>query len=253
MDKTPKEAFEQLCAEAKKDRNVVGLFLGGSRGKGFENERSDYDVRMIVKNAAAARYRKKSKNKIKGIDLTVLSISEFFRHAAWESGTFWNRYDHTHARALIDRDGRIQKLIDEKGSVPKNKIKEYVFAQIDAYLNAFIRSVESFRKDDIVGIRLEAAMSIPSFLNAIFGIEGRIAPFADYLIREFLRYPLRKFPWPSERIFNAILKILTTGDLKTQQELEAVVESYFRKAGYGKVFDAWDERLPEAAKYKVGK
>jgi hypothetical protein len=252
MENAPKKSFDQLFNEAKKDQNIIGLFLGGSRGKGFENERSDYDIRMIVKDAAAARYKKRFRNKIKGLDLTVLSESEFSGHAVWLSATHWNRYDHTRAKALIDRTGKIQELIDDKGLVPKSKIKAYVAEQIDSYLNAFIRSIESSRKDDIIGIRLEAAISIPCFLNAVFGVEGRTAPFADYLVRELSRYPLKKFPWPSGRIFSAMLKILETGDLKTQQELERTVESFFRKEGYGRVFDAWDERLPEAVKFKIG-
>ncbi|MBU3925233.1 hypothetical protein KJ854_04835 [Patescibacteria group bacterium] len=40
---TAKQKFENLLREAKDDSNIVGFFLGGSRGKGMENEFSDWD------------------------------------------------------------------------------------------------------------------------------------------------------------------------------------------------------------------
>ena len=49
MIKTHHEIFEELLNEAKNDENITGFFLGGSRGKGYENDLSDYDLQMIVK------------------------------------------------------------------------------------------------------------------------------------------------------------------------------------------------------------
>ena len=41
MTKTHHEIFEDLLNEAKTDENIIGFFLGGSRGKGYENDLSD--------------------------------------------------------------------------------------------------------------------------------------------------------------------------------------------------------------------
>ena len=40
-----------------------------------------------------------------------------------------------HIRVLIDRNKKIQKLVDEKGKIPKSKIKSYVSGALDAYIN----------------------------------------------------------------------------------------------------------------------
>ena len=49
--------YEQFLAQARIDPAVVGLVLGGSRGKGFQSARSDYDLYLIVRDEAVARYR----------------------------------------------------------------------------------------------------------------------------------------------------------------------------------------------------
>ncbi|MEK7212270.1 MAG: hypothetical protein AAB686_01160, partial [Patescibacteria group bacterium] len=202
---------------------------------------SDYDLQMIVKDEVAEKYKKKFDREMPEIDLSVSSLSEFSKYAQWQSDTHWDRYDFTHVQALVDKTGgEIQKLIDEKGSIPKEKRDEFINGSIDAYMNSFFRSVKSYRKQDVVGVRLESAASIPYLLNALFALHDRATPFANYLTRELKRRPLEKFPWSSEKLLGTLLKILENGDLKTQQDLARTVESAFRKEGYGKVFDDWE-------------
>lgn len=241
MIKTHHEIFDDLLNEAKTDNNIIGFFLGGSRGKGYENDLSDYDLHMIVKDDVAEEYKKKFDREMPEIDLSVSSLSEFSEYAQWQSNTYWDRYDFTHVQALVDKTGgEIQKLIDEKGSIPKEKRDEFINGSIDAYMNGFFRSVKSYRKQDAAGVRLEAAASIPYLLNALFALHDRATPFANYLSRELQRRPLEKFSWNTEKFLAALLKILDDGDLKTQQELAKTVETDFRKEGYGKVFDGWE-------------
>ena len=250
MNKTHHEIFGELLHEAKVDDNIIGFFLGGSRGKGYENELSDYDIHMIVKDEVAEEYKKKFNQELPEVDLGVSSLSEFRRYAGWQSDAHWDRYDFTHVQALVDKTGEIQKLIDEKGSIPKDKRDEFINGQIDAYLNGFFRSVKSYRRRDAVGVRLESAASIPYLLNAIFALHDRATPFANYLTQELKRRPIEKFPWPPEKLLEALLRILESGNLKTQQELAKTIESVFRKEGYNKVFDDWGEKFPWALNFE---
>ncbi|MBU1934817.1 nucleotidyltransferase domain-containing protein, partial [Patescibacteria group bacterium] len=59
MSQKSDQQFTELLETAKKDPNIIGFFLGGSRGKGFENELSDYDPRMVVNDKIADEYKKK--------------------------------------------------------------------------------------------------------------------------------------------------------------------------------------------------
>lgn len=251
MDQESQNKFGQLIAESAADDNIIGMFLGGSRGKGFENDGSDYDIRLVVKDEVTFEYvQKYPKYFSPGIDIAVISFSEFQNYARWGSDTAWDRYEYTRAKALVDKNGMIQKIIDEKGSLPPAEIANYINEQLDAYLNYFIRSVEAGAKNNHVGLRLEAALSLPCLLNAVFAAEDRLAPFADYLEKELDRYPLKKFPLSSRDLIFSILKILDSGDISAQRALEIIVERYFRGIGFDRVFDGWGERLPRAASEK---
>jgi len=232
--------FDELLQAAKTDGNIVGFFLTGSRGKGNEYDFSDYDIYVIVKEGAVRDYKNKFETiKSPEIDLGVMSVSEFAAYARWQGSVRWDRYSFAHVKALVDKTGEIQKLIDEKGSIPSDKRDDFINGSIDAYINGFFRSVKSFRRQNVAGFRLEAAASIPYLLDALFALRGRTAPFLDYLAWELQHYPLEGFSWTTAEFLAVLLKILENGDLKTQQKLAIAAEAVFRAEGHGSVFDAW--------------
>ena len=47
------EIFNKFVEEARKDPNIIGFFLNGSRGKGQATKYSDYDIEVIVKDKVA--------------------------------------------------------------------------------------------------------------------------------------------------------------------------------------------------------
>lgn len=253
MPHTPKETFEELLREAQTDDNIIGFFLGGSRGKGYEHEYSDYDIYVVVKDEAAKEYEKKYEKRElpSDVDLIIYSFSDFKKHAAWGSSTAWDRYGYTRVKALVDKKGGgIQRILDEKGVLPRDQQDVFIHGVLNGYLNAFYRSVKSYRKKDAVGMRLSAAASIPYLLHAVFALHGRVMSYGDYLTRELKDFPLKKFPWSSGKLLDTILEILTTGDIKVQQELAKTVEEVFRAAGYNQVFDDWEGKDRWAMGYK---
>jgi len=172
------EKFNQLLELAKTDDNVVGLFLTGSRGKGFENEHSDYDAKIIVLDDVAETYIKEfEKIKSEEIDPSVMSLSNFKSYAEWNSSFAWDRYTFFGVKALIDKTGEIQKLIDEKGIIPEQERHDFIASSLDGYINQVYRSIKCFRNNNIVGASLEAAVSIPSLLDLVFALDNRHRPF----------------------------------------------------------------------------
>ncbi|MCX6743714.1 MAG: nucleotidyltransferase domain-containing protein [Candidatus Parcubacteria bacterium] len=251
MKKSHHQIFKEFLQTAKTDNNIIGVFLGGSRGKGYENESSDYDIWIIVKDKVLARYKKKYKNNDFDIDYIVYSLTQFEKYALLGSDSGWDRYNFTRVKALIDKNGKIQKLLNDKGSLSKDKKEEYIKGQLDAYVNSFYRSVKAIAKNESLGARLEAANSIPLLLNALFGLHNRITPFPNYLSRELKTLPMAKLPFSSGKFLNILMKILKTGDLKTQQLLAKTVEKLFRKSGYGSVLDNWSGKDKWAMNYKL--
>ena len=63
--KTNEEIFNEFVEEARKDPNIIGFFLSGSRGKGLATKYSDYDIKVVVKDEVAKLYKKKYQKKSK--------------------------------------------------------------------------------------------------------------------------------------------------------------------------------------------
>lgn len=239
-------SFERLVEEAQRDRNVVGLFLGGSRGKGRETKDSDYDTYVIVRDGVVKAFRRKyGRRSSPLIEISVMSESEFRAHAALDGPDAANRYDFAHVKALLDRNGRIQSLLEEKGRIPRNRVRAYVSSHLDAYVSAVYRSFKYWQDGDSFPARLEAAESISLLLDAVFAIDGgRLRPYYKYLRWELETFTLASFPMTPTQLRATILRILTTGDSESQRKLFLAAERTARRAGYGKVFDNWaDHRL----------
>ena len=244
--------FNQLLKRAKTDENIIGLFFVGSRGKGFENEHSDYDIMMIVNNEVAGTLKGEfPKNKFENIELIVMSLSEFMQYAEWGSAFVWDRYTFSHVKALVDKTGEVQKLIDEKGLIPGLKRYDFIVESLDGYINQVFRSVKCFCNKNILGARLEASASIPSLLDVLFALHNRLWPFYGYLEKELKAYSLEKLPWPADEFLKKILLILSTADIKIQQEILKAMEKLSRREGFGKVFDDWKGKDKWAMTYRL--
>ncbi|MBU2524089.1 hypothetical protein KKG71_02760 [Patescibacteria group bacterium] len=251
MSKKSDQQFTELLETAKTDPNIIGFFLGGSRGKGFENELSDYDPLMIVNDEMIDAYKKKYEDmKFEDIDLSVISLSNFKTYAEWGSSEEWDRYDFSHVQVQVDKNGEIQKIVNEKGVIPDDKRDNFVRWSIDSYINHVFRSVKCIRNKNKTGARLAAYESIPNFLNVIFALEGRIKPFNDYLEKELEQFPLKKLPIKRVDLLEKILAIINSADLSTQQNLLKMVEDVSRKEGFGQTFDDWEGKDKWAMEFR---
>jgi hypothetical protein len=267
--KDPERVFDEIFEEARSSPDIIGFFLGGSRGKGLVTEHSDYDVYIIVKDGLVESYVKFLSEKFPVHDfyiwvedgaeklevkdfgaLVVFSLSEFEKHARIGSAFDWNRYNFAHLKVLVDKNEEIQKLVDEKGTIPRERVYDYVSGRLDAYVNSVYRSLKCVRDGNIVGARLEAAASIQFFLNVVFGLEGRITPYYKHLEWELQKFPLRKVRMNPKEIGRSLLKILEDADVKTQKMLFELTEIACRKEGYGQVFDDWGSNLEWIKTYK---
>ena len=98
--------YEKILEEAKSNDDIVGFILVGSRGKGFENEHSDYDAIMVVKDEAANAIQDRYESQtLENVDLSVRSLSDFKTFAAWETPESWDRYNYAHVKMLVDKTG----------------------------------------------------------------------------------------------------------------------------------------------------
>jgi hypothetical protein len=244
MSDTPEQQFQHILDDVRTDPYALGLFLGGSRAKGFEQESSDYDICIIMADAAAepAHERYLQLNS-ESIDLWIYPFSQFRDESAWDGPEFWDRYNYAHVTALIDKcDGEIQRLIDERGRIPAEQRTPWIGGRLGGYINSLYRSLRCIHKGSLRGAHLEAHDSIGFLLDVLFGYENRHRPFYGYLERELRAYPLTRIPLSSDQLLAKIDAITADADHATQQELLAMVDTMLRPAGFGEVFDDWGDK-----------
>jgi predicted nucleotidyltransferase len=236
------EAYAELRALARRDPNVVGLFLGGSRGKGLATERSDYDVYLIVDRKVGEYRRRFPLRHGDDPEVIVMSLAEFRRHAAVGSELEWNRYTFAHVTAEIDKTGEIQALLEEKGTLPREDARRIAAEALDDYINYYYRSAKSFRDGNELGGRLDAAESVPSFLTTLFAVHERVRPYNKYLRWELEQHPLPGPEWSAAQLL-PLLDAIMAGELGAQRRLFRDVEQLARERGHGEVVDGWGADL----------
>jgi hypothetical protein len=215
--------FEELVERARADDRVVGLFLGGSRGKGANvRPDSDYDVRIVGDAEDFGTPRGVP------VEVAVMNLDRFRAYPEWD------RYTLTHTRAVIDRTGEIQRVIDEQGRLTDAEAAERAPLALDAYINSFHRSL----KRPGLGSRIHAADSAGHLLVCLFALEGRLRPFHDYLAWELEHHPLQG--WDSVELLRLIERALD-GD---GHELFRRVDAHVREHGLGDVVDGWEPDVP---------
>jgi hypothetical protein len=237
------EAYAELRALAKRDPNVIGLFLGGSRGKGIATEHSDYDVYLIVGKNVGEYRRKFPLRHGDDPEIIVFSLAELRRHAAIGSESEWNRYNFAHVTVEFDKTGgEIQALVDEKGSLPADAARSIAAEALDGYINQYYRSVKSLRDGNELAGRLDAAESVPWFLRMLFALHERVRPFNRYLRWELEQHPLPGAEWSAARLLQ-LLDAVAAGEPAAQRTLFRDVEELARERGHGDVVDAWGDDL----------
>jgi hypothetical protein len=241
--------FQQILEEAKNRDDILGLILTGSRGKGFENEHSDYDIKIIATDGSVSDLEKRYAE-TENADVSVRTLSDFKAFAEWGSPESWDRYDFAHIKILVDKTGELQKLTEEKGYIPKDKQAAFIDWCIDAYVNSVYRSVKCIRNGNTFGAHIEAANSMLDFLALLFALNGRHRPFLGYVAKELEAYPLKRSPWSASELVAKIQKILETANLKTQQELLIDMEKLCRDMGHGHMFDGWEGKDKWAMTFK---
>jgi predicted nucleotidyltransferase len=252
------KTFQFLLEEAREDPQIVGLVLTGSRGKGFGSEASDFDVLLVVRPEALESYRARfyELESRPGFDWWVTSLPELEPIAAtWGDPLEWEifcneRYSFADVSVLVDKTGRVQQLVDEKGLVPEEHRLPVVYAALGAYTNSLYRSLKCLSNGNDLGARLEAADAIGHALTVIFALEGRHRPYYGYLARELETRPLATFPLPADDLLAMIDTILASADAATQQRLLAFIDSLGRRAGCDEVFDEWGDRYAWMQRYR---
>jgi len=234
-----KEAYDLLIQKAKEDDRILGVILSGGRGKGVQSENSDYDV-MLITSDEGFEAVKKDYPKTEFIDPLPHVISEFKDYAKAGTPAEYDKYTFAHNKAIIDKTGEIQKLIDEKGVLSSDEASSLAKEILDGYLNSLHRSLKNLRDGNILAGHLDATESLPLVLTFIFAFEGRVKPYNKFLKWELDNFPLLKLPIETSDFLKKLENIARDGDIENQKELFAIIKKMAIDNGLGEVIAGWD-------------
>jgi hypothetical protein len=231
-------SFDELVAELELDPLVVGLVLGGSRGKGaLVDERSDHDLYVVLGAGAdlaayAGRYTSQHGDPV---EVLLLSRRGLEQMPAW--------YTFCHVDPLLDRSGGwLAETLRRLSTVDLASAAE----PLDAYVNSLYRSLRNAERGLATAALLDAAESVPSFLEFLFAAHGRVRPYNKWLAWELEHHPLPPLE-PSNRLLlgsNELLprleRIVREGGPAEQRALFGDAERLARRLGHAATIDTWE-------------
>jgi hypothetical protein len=233
-----------LTPALEADDRVLGLLVGGSRGKGFATDASDWDVYLVLSDDVPVE------DVLAGLDLTesrldlcgALTLDEFVAYAEVGSPDEWKRYYVAHLKPTFDRTGgTLQQLCDDKEFLPSDLARARAEALLDGYVNSYYRSLKNARDANMLASGLDAAESVTHLVALAFTAERRVPPYNKFLAWELAGHPLRGDWWPRSEPTQGLLDIVRSGDLDLQASHFLRVEEQARELGYGGVLDAWGQ------------
>jgi hypothetical protein len=217
--------LDALLAAARADGNVIGLVLFGSRGKGgFVQERSDWDVFVVVREQRGERPFRHG-DLVETVELTLDEL---------RSPPAWQRYALAWLEPQLDKTGEVAEALRAATAVDPATAG----GPLDGYVNSYYRSAKNARVGLGLASLLDAQESLPWFLEFLFAIHRRVRPYNKWLQWELDEHPLPLADGGA--LLARIEGIARTGDLGQQQALFREAEALAREHGHGGVLDGWE-------------
>ncbi|OJF09688.1 hypothetical protein BG844_36065 [Couchioplanes caeruleus subsp. caeruleus] len=217
------DILDEVLARAAADPVVRGVILTGSRARGTETARSDYDVTIAV---AEQPQPWRHSTRTDALDEVVCTVE-----ALTDTSVHWQRYFYRDAKVLLDRlNGGIAELIDRQATLSAEEAALHARTSLDAYVNQLYRCAKSRRDGFAEAALLDEAESLPWLLETVFALHGRLRPYNKYL-----RWELESFPLPGDWNTALMPDRVRTASLR----LFPAVETLARCHGHAEVLEGW--------------
>jgi hypothetical protein len=215
--------LERVLTCAAADPSVRGVILSGSRARGTENARSDYDVTTVGAEQAEPWRHNIRTDTLDEVVCTVEALADTSVH--------WQRYAYRGAKVLLDRlNGGIAKLVNRQATLSVEEAALRARTSLDAYINQLYRCVKSRRDGFADAALLDEMESVPWLLETVFALHGRLRPY-----NKCLRWELESFPLPDRWNTMLMPDLVRTASLR----LFPAVETLARRHGHAEVIEEW--------------
>jgi hypothetical protein len=213
--------LDELLEAARRDENVLGIVVHGSRGRGLHvHGGSDWDVIVVVREPTG-RYDSDGR----GSRLEAFEVTSLVQLPRWMLPAV------TWTTPALDKTGAVAAQLAEVTKVDPATAAE----PLDAYVNSYYRSAKNARAGLELAALLDAQESIPPYLEFVFAVHGRVRPY-----NKWLEWELHEHPLPVAVDLALVERIARTGALENQQALFRETEALAREHGHGATIDGWE-------------
>ena len=223
---------------AERDPDVLGFAVYGSHVFGEAHERSDYDVLCLLRDGASEHPTTRFSPTGQALEFWHVNGAELERLVR-EPG--WWTFGFSNAQVMLDKTGALETALQRLEFMPEETARTAVSEGFDAYLNAFLRSIKAWRRNDEFGGRLHASDAVRYLIGALFALERRWTPYWDRLESQWAH--LEPQGWQPNELRSALLEVLRSGNPKQQQALEAKVSELMKARGFSHVLEGWGHQL----------
>lgn len=158
--------------------------LRGSRAAGTASADSNYDFVCLLTGTAYERrsqrgttVERRFRTRSPMVEIAYKDVGRFRRAAR---ATSPRGATLALAMVLVDKTGEIESLLNALVA-PREPVRDSVADEYDRYLHGFAHSLKALSRADDLGARAHAAQSGLHLVGALFGLEGRRAPYLDQL------------------------------------------------------------------------
>ncbi len=219
------ETIKKIVETFKKDKNVLGVLLGGSIAHGFESENSDVDIMIIVSEECYNEKFEKGvltywNNEIVTYDQGYVDgkyISLSFMEKVAHSGSEPARYAFDGAVILYSTIDGLDKVLQKITRYPTEKKKENI--------KRFYAQFEAWKWYCYEGIKHNNAYLLNHGVSNLILFGGRIILTYNNMLYPYHKWFMKVLDQAEKKPEDLIVRMDTLLSNKTAENIEAFCES----------------------------
>ncbi|KKI92144.1 hypothetical protein WQ54_11275 [Bacillus sp. SA1-12] len=233
--------IKKLVYESCTHPNVLGVLLMGSVSANTNDKSSDVDLLVVYEQSEPEVCLPNATWKWDVSYMSEKELRGFQKLSDWRANAFLT------AQIIINKTTWLPTIIHEICTLSDQESEKQVSGWLEAYLNAFYRSMKAVRRNNELGALLQASSSVMYLINCLFSLNKLIPPYLDRV--DILLTRLEHLPMQKSALSDRFVTISKYANPEDQIQLFKETEILLRSFGFGQVYESWDDKLENEVNY----